>query len=589
MAPGDVNTMHPPNLASTVGQQIGIVSTSDNAMFDAAAHFGCNRTRIKGNANALSYAICQHKVAAVQTTAACSGLQTVPPVCDTHAPPVALANAKLTPIHLDGALYTRYAFWALPAALLPDSEAKLIWSLIVQRLLWLSGNQVVVRRCKTGLNPNQNSRLLSAANRLNDWNCWSTTMKQCFLDIIANNSGLVNDSLASSYGGWLDALDESGYRFPKFSHSFNEKCENLLLHAVDHSVPVSRVYTPISNFDNILATYKETCHRPGVTTPSNVAINFAKPWTQFNDILLVITFNNPHFDAIPYVETLYRPFFPNILYCGPGMIDLDRYAAVKKYKFSFLSYGINPSGYVKGAFTQKCMAMALQMGYDSINGYLTASDDVLMVLHTIAQLKKNALWFVPHVQVGELNKDLTECTKGKCGVRGPGWHRLNWWQMYKKSTTRTLAEIASRRNSSTVMNACYQRLVRENGAAHRANGAFSDIYYIPSNYSQDFIELSELFLHHNVLVEIAVPTIVKCLIPSADVEHLRGDERWGGDKMTPWKFIRSNNLGGKSYSHPVKWGFMARGASTQYNQLYCATVLPYLHDHKSATLKPSKT
>ena len=202
MAPGDVNTMHPPNLASTVGQQIGIVSTSDNAMFDAAAHFGCNRTRIKGNANALSHAICRHKVAAVQTTAACSGLQTVPPVCDTHAPPVALANAKLTPIHLDGALYTRYAFWALPAALLPDSEAKLIWSLIVQRLLWLSGNQVVVRRCKTGLNPNQNSRVLSAANRLNDWNCWSTTMKQCFLDLIANNSGLVNDSLASSYGGW---------------------------------------------------------------------------------------------------------------------------------------------------------------------------------------------------------------------------------------------------------------------------------------------------------------------------------------------------------------------------------------------------
>ena len=151
-------------------------------------------------------------------------------------------------------------------------------------------------------------------------------------------------------------------------------------------------------------------------------------------------------------------------------------------------------------------------------------------------------------------------------------------QMYKKSTTRTLAEIASRRNSSTVMNACYQRLVRENGAAHRANGAFSDIYYIPSNYSQDFIELTELFLHHNVLVEIAVPTIVKCLTPSADVEHLRGDERWGGDKMTPWKFIRSNNLGGKSYSHPVKWGFMARGASTQYNQLYCATVLPYLHE-----------
>ena len=365
---------------------------------------------------------------------------------------MALANARFAPVHLEDVLYTRDAFWALPATLVTAPGESLTWSLGVQRLLWLSGNQVVVRRCRTSLSSSASSRLFSAAEQLNKWNCWDTTMKQCILDLIANSSGLLNDSISVSYSRWLDALDETGYMFPQFSHLFNEECENVILHAVDHSVPVSRqhlgpgLYTPATNLDSVTKLYNDTCRRQNVTLPKHVDVNFAQPWTQFDDVLLLVIFNNPHYDAIPYFETLYRPFFPNILYCGPDII---------------------------GAFTQKCMTMAVQI-YFAVQGYLVASDDLLLVVHTLSTLSRKAVWFVPHVHIGEISK-LTECKRGVCGLPAPVWHKWNWWAMYQNATTNALAEIASRRSSSTVMNACYQRLLFENGAIERANGAFTDI------------------------------------------------------------------------------------------------------------------
>ena len=591
MVPGNATTMQPPKHAATVGPQTGLVSTSDGIMFDVATHFGCNKSSIgKRSPSAMSYSLCRHKVTAIQTTAACSGVQTPDSAisCDAHAPNVALANARFAPVHLEDALYTRDAFWALPAALVTDPGESLTWSLGVQRLLWLSGNQVVVRRCRTSLSSSASSRLFSAAEQLNKWNCWDTTMKQCILDLIANSSGLLNDSISASYSRWLDALDETGYMFPQFSHLFNEECENVILHAVDHSVPVSRqhlgpgLYTPVTNLDSVTKLYNDTCHRQNVTLPKHVDVNFAQPWTQFDDVLLLVIFNNPHYDAIPYFETLYRPFFPNILYCGPDTIDANRYPRVNRFTFSFISYGSNPVGHVHGAFTQKCMTMALQIDY-AVQGYLVASDDLLLVVHTLSKLSRKAVWFVPHVQIGEMSK-LTECKRGVCGLPAPVWHKWNWWAMYQNATTNALAEIASRRSSSTVMNACYQRLLSENGAIERANGAFSDIYYIPSQFSQDFIELADLFLHHKVLIEIAVPTIVRCLVASKDVQPLIGKERWGKMKMEPWKYVKTNSLGGDSYSHPIKWGFLARGGPTELIKLYCTKVLPYLHDRSARKL-----
>ena len=67
-------------------QTTGLVSTSEDVMFDAAGYFGCNRTKHrKQPQSAMSYSMCRPKVAAIRTTAACSGLLTPDVTCDTVA------------------------------------------------------------------------------------------------------------------------------------------------------------------------------------------------------------------------------------------------------------------------------------------------------------------------------------------------------------------------------------------------------------------------------------------------------------------------------------------------------------------------
>ena len=478
----------------TTEPNIGLVSTTGGISFDAAAHFGCNRTQ-HGHPPELSYAMCRHKVVLTRVTAACSGLLTTHSsiACDTHAPAVALPAGTFTPVHLHSGVFTRDAFWALPSSLLGDSEAMLAWSLVVQRLLWLSGNQIVVRRCATSLNATASIRLASEMTRLNEWQCKDATMKQCILDLITSTPALVKDAAAVFFGYWVEALVKIDYEFPLFNVSVREGCDTVVLHAVDHSVPTldrrlhAELYSPVTNLDKITAVYKETCDRPNQTLPSYEHVKFAQPWTQFDDILLVITFNNPHYESIPYVETLYRPFFPNILYCGSSSVNLNQSAGIDNFTFSFISYE-NIEGHAPGSFNYKCMITAMLMGYD-VQGVLVASDDLLLLVHRLSDMKRDLVWYVPkiHTFTGDFT-NLLQCKYGSCNIK-PIWVP---WAKYKKVTMDAMAEIRAN-NKSATMSACYRRLLSENGAPARANGALSDIFYIPSKLWQSYIDFLRCF------------------------------------------------------------------------------------------------
>ncbi|KAI0234505.1 hypothetical protein LSAT2_015218 [Lamellibrachia satsuma] len=224
--------------------------------------------------------------------------------------------------------------------------------------------------------------------------------------------------------------------------------------------------------------------------------------------------------------------------------------------------------------------MALQLDY-GVQGYLATADDLFLVVHTLSELVRKAVWFWPkeNIKIGEISK-LRECKLGVCDVVT----QWPWWSRYKDATVDALREIANRTNSSVVMRACYQRLLFENGAADRANAAFSDIYYIPRKLSQEFIEIVDVFLRHRVFLEIGVATTIRCLVAPTDVQPLLGDAIWGwATRMHPMVHFNTKSLYEKGYYHPVKWGFLARG-STEYIQLYCTKVLPYVHDRLARTI-----
>ena len=216
--------------------------------------------------------------------------------------------------------------------------------------------------------------------------------------------------------------------------------------------------------------------------------------------------------------------------------------------------------------------MALQMDYN-VRGILVASDDLLLLVNTLAGLNKQAMWYVPKeiIRTGDL-PTLKECKYGRCNDK-PGWVP---WEKYKTVTMNALAEIANNTKSAT-MRQCHQRLLDVNLKSARANGALSDVCYIPRKLWHEYVEIFEVFLRHKVFLEIAVPTTINCLGVAADRQPLIGEAHAPPKKAKPWVYFQTKESRGRSYFHSIKWGYLARNV-TEYNTLYCTKIMPYLHD-----------
>ena len=129
----------------------------------------------------------------------------------------------------------------------------------------------------------------------------------------------------------------------------------------------------------------------------------------------------------------------------------------------------------------------------------------------------------------------------------------------------------------SVLSRCYRKLIQSNGALLRANGGYSDIYYVPRRQIANFVRLAQFFLRHNIFLEIAIPTIVQCLEMDDNIAGLHGIQSWDADyRDTPWHYFRRTELVGKSYFHPTKWGFAAKG-SKNHTLFFCKT-LEYMYD-----------
>ena len=114
--------------------------------------------------------------------------------------------------------------------------------------------------------------------------------------------------------------------------------------------------------------------------------------------------------------------------------------------------------------------------------------------------------------------------------------------------------------------------MRSNGALLRANAGYSDIIHIPQHQVSNFARLAQFFLHYNVFLEIAIPTIVQCLEIDDNVIGLWGILFWeSAHRQSPWHYLWSTIVVGHSFFHPAKWGFTAKG-SKNYTSFFCKSL-----------------
>ena len=569
--------------------------------FAPGDHFGCRVRHITDRKHDAKYSLCAHQTPAIQVQTTVTVLPQTDgskhkdyafptPDCDVRAPPVTLPSGTFVPFEPHGVLYTKHAFWALPF-LYEEQELPyyktLIWNFVVQKMLWLSGSRLLVLSTDSTLNHRLNFPSVDRVKfTLEEIHCESKEVFTCIMEIIKVlvEKHLVSGSIGPILHEWLNALVQIGYQVAQLKINIEETCvsKDIIFHPIDYEQVVYRKsalhkkpYIPVNNVQDIYLTYMDTCSHSN-QNKFNVKINFTHPWTQFEDVLLIVTYNNPHYETIRYVETLYRPFYPYILHCGPGLPDFQnqKIKDSKNFAYSFYSYGDTKGDHAKGSFNYECITGAINMHY-SVEGYLVISDDMLISTYKTFDLRRYLTWYLPKEEIKTADiKKLKECRLGMCDFY-PYWH---WWEDYQTKVISLFTRMEKEQYTSPLVNRCYRQLMVLNGGQYRANGAYSDIYYIPSRLAAEFATLTSLFLEEDIFLEIAIPTILRCLENTDDIEVLRGIASWELERDSAWMNFNKDKFLGKSYLHPTKWSYLATGVQ-EFKQFYCDNVLPYLHDN----------
>ena len=350
-----------------------------------------------------------------------------------------------------------------------------------------------------------------------------------------------------SIAKWFSELKKVNYQWLDEGKSSTPqlKCFNV------NYQPISRVVNNVvvsrnlmENSDIVQSTHKRMCDDLiPLRAPQETRMSI-------NEIALLIVFNNPHYEVIPLLEIMYRSIFPLIIYCGPIEIDYTRYKELQQFKLSFVVYSSQHAGRMTGELNYQCLMNVIGLNLNT-KGFLVVSDDLIPLLHNTQFLPLSNIWYLPdhEISICDLGS-MKECIRGECEL--PCTWR--WWVEYRKESLEALHDIKNLSRSSSLFHHCLNVITNSTGDSNRIFGGYSDIYYLPKSRSTDFYALAQVFLQRGVFLEIAIPTIFKCLSGSDyNVVPLRGAVQWSAsDRDLPWKHFKMSKLIDKHYFHPIK-------------------------------------
>ena len=496
-------------------------------------------------------------------------------MCDQFAPPISLPPGQFAQYDQFRALHVKEAFWSLPFVDRPRFGS--IWSLIVQHFLGLTGSRLMLHIPSSQLvmadTQDHSSSTEATKVILKDSKCNSTSLNLCIFNLVTllSERRIVDLSVVQVLKQWLQSLAQIGYKFPAVGTKQTVMCfsDKIIFQPVDHNeeqTESSEEIIPILNSYEINKVHKETC-QTYQNTSFFEKVTLSQPWAQFSNILLLVVFNNPYYESIPFVETLYRPFFPHILYCGPGLPNLSVPPGypLNNFQFSFYPYRPTIHGNPNGSFNYECIINAFRMKYP-VDGILFLADDVLLAPGKVKGLQYDSIWYVPVWDT--INDDIRDPIIAQ-------WR----FKKYRKQVAHLLNRMQREETNVPLIHQCFNHLVSRNGDKYRVNGGFADIYYIPQRISQKFTFLGSVFLQEWIFLEIAIPTLIQCLDGLNNVEILNGEYR-NQQAVAPWLKLMNPKFKSRSYLHRTKWGFLARNNPRikSFQDLFCNKALPWVHD-----------
>jgi hypothetical protein len=318
---------------------------------------------------------------------------------DHGAPPYVLPPRTFAPFNSQNTFFSARAFWAMVLSVtsVPDRAVDIYRTYWAQRLLWLIGDGVAFAPPSSIQIRNQHSDLVDAEDEsllyrdigryiqtLNEWECADDAvfMFDCISSLSRHlvTKGFWKSRDADMVDAWLADLASVGYTPPVMmsqSHSVSNdgfcqtdpsKRARVILYPVEQntSLPHSTellIPPDATNNKLILKSVKSVCG-PAHGPYWSAALQKAH---KYPNVLLVISVRDNIHAVLPMLETIYRPHFPNIIYCTKHKVD-DRF--IDRWKVSILWIA-------EDANMLSCIAAAGAMEY-GVHGVLHVSSNMLL-------------------------------------------------------------------------------------------------------------------------------------------------------------------------------------------------------------------
>lgn len=222
------------------------------------------------------------------------------------------------------------------------------------------------------------------------------------------------------------------------------------------------------------------------------------------DTLLIINYNHAHYQSIPFLKEIYKPYFPHIVFYGP-----EEHPDVELCK------------HFKGFYSYNVLSKAMQK-YPNHKGYFLVHDDCVINPWNLQRFDPTKIWVAYWWQE-------------KLIPEPKGW----WWpQKIGYRAIKNAYAHFPEKNKVTLQKNCGE---------HGVMAGYSDIAYIPAKYKDQVINLCAILSNESTFLEIALPTILGCLDDKNNWEYFNGFALWR--KEDP-KNMYSKNL---DYMHPFKF------------------------------------
>ena len=286
---------------------------------------------------------------------------------------------------------------------------------------------------------------------------------------------------------------------------------------------------------------------------------------------MIIVFNTGLFQALPYVDLLYRPFFLSILYCAHARPEENKFPhlfdASGSIKYSFTMYPHKPA---TTPDFYACVKQALYMRYD-VDGYFVIGDDTLVSLDIIRNFDVRIAWISNASTITDLTT-LKPCRGQTCDVNS------TWagWPQRRKDVLQLFEYLGNEAQPASLAGRCYEQLVNVTGGKRRSFVTNVDAFYIPQRLAPQFAQLTDLMLRFHVYIENAIPIMIWCLEKQDRVQVMSSYLDWSVARYKPWEVFKERK--GFAYYHPMKWGLITNATDGPNTTcVFCHDVIPHLH------------